>query len=58
MGKSDWGNQIRGIHSVHLIAREVEKLYAKEFLCVKCRIGGIRKLWHFVITIRNLQVEI
>jgi uncharacterized protein (TIGR01627 family) len=34
---------------LHDVDREVEKLYAKEFLCMKYRVGGIRKLWHFVI---------
>ncbi|KAK7395913.1 hypothetical protein VNO78_16517 [Psophocarpus tetragonolobus] len=34
---------------LHDIDREVEKEYAKEFLCMKFRVGGIRKLWHFVI---------
>ncbi|KEH22018.1 polysaccharide biosynthesis protein [Medicago truncatula] len=34
---------------LHDVDREVEKLYAKEFLCMKYRVGGIRRLWHFVI---------
>jgi len=34
---------------IHDVDREVEKLYAREFLCMKYRVGGIRKLWHFVI---------
>ncbi|KAG4912488.1 hypothetical protein AAZX31_19G082000 [Glycine max] len=34
---------------LHDVDREVEKQYAKEFLCMKYRVGGIRKLWHFVI---------
>ncbi|XP_027351172.1 probable methyltransferase At1g27930 [Abrus precatorius] len=34
---------------LHDVDREVEKRYAMEFLCMKYRVGGIRKLWHFVI---------
>ncbi|KAK7311352.1 hypothetical protein RJT34_09433 [Clitoria ternatea] len=34
---------------LHDVDREVEKLYAEEFLCIKYRLGGLRKLWHFVI---------
>jgi uncharacterized protein (TIGR01627 family) len=34
---------------LHDVDREVEKLYAKEFLYMKYRVGGITKLWHFVI---------
>lgn len=34
---------------LHDVDRGVEKQYAKEFLCMKYRVGGIRKLWHFVI---------
>ncbi|CAJ1787880.1 unnamed protein product [Sphenostylis stenocarpa] len=34
---------------LHDVDRDVEKHYAKEFLCMKYRVGGIRKLWHFVI---------
>nr|KYP72183.1 hypothetical protein KK1_004769 [Cajanus cajan] len=34
---------------LHDVDREVEKEYAKEFLCMKYRVGGIGKLWHFVI---------
>lgn len=34
---------------LHDVDREVEKLYAKEFFCLKYRVGGVRRLWHFVI---------
>ncbi|XP_047170383.1 probable methyltransferase At1g27930 [Vigna umbellata] len=34
---------------LHDVDREIEKHYAREFLCMKYRVGGIRKLWHFVI---------
>ncbi|KAL2320302.1 hypothetical protein Fmac_029271 [Flemingia macrophylla] len=34
---------------LHDVDREVEKEYAKEFLCMKYRVEGIGKLWHFVI---------
>ena len=34
---------------LHDVDRGVEKQYAKEFLCMKYRVGGIGKLWHFVI---------
>ncbi|KAK7336081.1 hypothetical protein VNO77_16610 [Canavalia gladiata] len=34
---------------LHDVDREVEKLYAAEFLCLKYRVGGVSKLWHFVI---------
>ncbi|KAJ1401846.1 Polysaccharide biosynthesis domain [Sesbania bispinosa] len=45
------GRKSSGVTHVflHDVDREVEKLYAKEFLCMKYRVGGIRRLWHFVI---------
>ncbi|TKY63056.1 Glucuronoxylan 4-O-methyltransferase 1 [Spatholobus suberectus] len=45
------GRKTSGVTHVflHDVDREVEKQYAKEFLCMKYRVGGIRKLWHFVV---------
>lgn len=45
------GRKTSGVTHIflHDVDREVEKRYAKEFLCMKYRVGGIRKLWHFVI---------
>ncbi|XP_061338265.1 arabinogalactan O-methyltransferase 1-like [Gastrolobium bilobum] len=34
---------------LHDVDREIERKYAKEFLCMKYRVGGIKRLWHFVI---------
>ena len=34
---------------LHDVDRKVEQQYAQEFLCMKYRVGGVRKLWHFVI---------
>ncbi|XP_057437522.1 probable methyltransferase At1g27930 [Lotus japonicus] len=34
---------------LHDCDREVEKLYAKEFLCMKYRVVGLKRLWHFAI---------
>ncbi|CAI8612072.1 unnamed protein product [Vicia faba] len=34
---------------LHDVDRAIEKLYAEEFLCMKYRVGGVKKLWHFVI---------
>ncbi|KAK7290510.1 hypothetical protein RIF29_04983 [Crotalaria pallida] len=34
---------------LHDVDRKIEQEYAKEFLCIKYRVGGTRRLWHFVI---------
>ncbi|KAI4348319.1 hypothetical protein L6164_009054 [Bauhinia variegata] len=34
---------------LHDVDRKVEKLYAKEFLCMKNRVSAVGKLWHFAI---------
>ncbi|KAE9599555.1 putative glucuronoxylan 4-O-methyltransferase [Lupinus albus] len=34
---------------LHDVDRKIEQDFAKEFLCMKYKVGGIRKLWHFVI---------
>ncbi|CAK8541048.1 unnamed protein product [Lathyrus sativus] len=45
------GRKTAGVTHVflHDVDRPVEKLYAKEFLCMKYRVAGVKKLWHFVI---------
>ncbi|KAL5069122.1 hypothetical protein RYX36_020009 [Vicia faba] len=34
---------------LHDVDRAVKKLYAQEFLCIKYRVIGVKKPWHFVI---------
>ncbi|KAL5069123.1 hypothetical protein RYX36_020010 [Vicia faba] len=45
------GRKKEGVTHVflHNVDKAVEKLYAQEFLCMKYRVGGVKKLWHFVI---------
>ncbi|KAK9675401.1 hypothetical protein RND81_11G005300 [Saponaria officinalis] len=34
---------------LHDVDRKVEKEFAKEFLCMKYKVGGVGRLWHFEI---------
>ncbi|XP_057529588.1 probable methyltransferase At1g27930 [Amaranthus tricolor] len=34
---------------LHDVDRKVEEMFAKEFLCMKYKVGGAGKLWHFEI---------
>lgn len=38
---------------LHDVDRKVEKDFAKEFLCMKYKVGGVGRLWHFEIPPNN-----
>lgn len=38
---------------LHDVDRKVEKMFAKEFLCMKYKVGGVGRLWHFEIPPNN-----
>ncbi|KNA13171.1 hypothetical protein SOVF_119200 [Spinacia oleracea] len=38
---------------LHDVDRKVEKEFAKEFLCMKFKVGGVGRLWHFEIPPNN-----
>ncbi|KAF8013120.1 hypothetical protein BT93_I1099 [Corymbia citriodora subsp. variegata] len=39
---------------LHDVNRRVEKTYAKEFLCMKNKVEGVGRLWHFEIPPSNV----
>lgn len=38
---------------LHDVDRKVEREFAKEFLCLKYKVGGVGRLWHFEIPPSN-----
>ncbi|KAL2903696.1 putative methyltransferase At1g27930 [Bienertia sinuspersici] len=38
---------------LHDVDRKVERQFAKEFLCMKYKVGGVGRLWHFEIPPNN-----